>query len=132
MMPQNEVVHLCPGEQHSLNWSTSQDYLYWKIITPSQIIYQNKILFVSTRVGNYPRHISGTTVNVIKISEPGVLPVTSMLQIDHVTISINGSVITCYSHGDVLTISIHVINNGKWNLCKRQNSLINYFIKLNL
>ena len=49
---------------------------------------------------------------------------TSMLQVDHVTISINGSVITCYSHGDVLTISIHVINNGKWNLCKRQNSLI--------
>ena len=45
MMPQNEVVYLCPGEQYSLNCSTSQDYLYWKIIPPSQIIYHSKILF---------------------------------------------------------------------------------------
>ena len=47
MMPQNEVVYLHPGEQHSLNCSTNQDYLYWKIISPSQIIYHSNLLILA-------------------------------------------------------------------------------------
>ena len=56
-------------------------------------------MFPHMHVGNHTLGpIGGATINYTKNSEPGALPLTSMLLIDPVTTSVNGSIITCCSY----------------------------------
>ena len=97
MMPQNEEVYLCPGEQHSIVCSTNQTYIEWEIRLPPRNYYTPLSAF--SRMGNYLwGRIGDTTINYTKDSEPGVLPLISTLLINSVTTSFNGTMITCYTY----------------------------------
>ena len=118
MVPQNEVVYLCPGEHHSIVCSTNQSYLQWIVTVPQDsIVYQSsRLISVFLRLGSYIwRHVGDTTINYTKNSELGVLPLTSTLLINCVTTNFNGTIITCYSIFEDIILSISSIDviNGK-------------------
>ena len=127
-MPQNEVVYLCPGEQHTIVCSTNQICLTWIIRFPSPHYSYLLRIYAFSLVGNHTLGpIGGATINYTKNSEPDVLPLISMLLMDPVTTSLNGTMITCYNdvYEAILTISIYVIN-GKMEFM--QAAKVIYFI----
>ena len=123
MMPQNDEINLCPGEQLSIVCSTNKTHeiLQWAIKVPPDYNSSSPWIYLSSHVGNYPwGHIGDTILDYTKNSEPGVLPVISTLLINSATTRIDGAIVICHEHvrdstnklhrEDIKITVIHVIN----------------------
>ena len=117
MVPQNEVVYLCPGEQISITCSTNNTFLGWDIeLNFSQYgYYIRRYVSMYDSMSYYSSLlIRDTIVNFTKNSERGALPLISTLIINNASANLNGTVINCtglgvYTERISVTV-IHVIN----------------------
>ena len=115
MVPQNEVVYLCPGEELSVTCSTNNAYLEWTIQVSPFEYYSTGAISSSSPVDYYLwGRVGDTTVSYAKNSEIGVTPLISTLIINNVSAFFNGIVISCTGL-DFSRISVTVIHviNGK-------------------
>ena len=122
LLPSREALVCGVGEQLELTCSTTETFLRWNITFPED--FEATIFRTETQLLNYntitnrasPLVVNSATINFIRTSSQGVLPLTSTLLIDHVIEGLNGTVVSCMGllPGNVVaassTTTIHIID----------------------
>ena len=101
LSPSREAVVCGVGEQLELTCSTTETFLQWNITITEG--FETNTTRTETRLFSYstlsstasPLLINSTTINFMRTSGQGTLPLTSTLLFDHVTEGLNGTVVSC-------------------------------------
>ena len=122
LSPSSEAAVCGVGAQLELTCSTTETFLQWNITITED--FETNTTRTETRLLSYstlsstasPLMVNSTTINFMRISSQGVLPLTSTLLIDHMTEGLNGTVVSCMGllPGNVVAASsattVHIID----------------------